>query len=267
MARIVPITTGGGKRLVASWSSGKEIVGEDAIFRGWFLDVGIDPALDEAAAAAGWPQGRLLHLDGESREHWLLPSPTVLFVLIDGIPYGRLSALASNDVAYAGVGCSWIRGQRSRLGVMALARDLLTQGYETPLPFTVSSTSTDDLLAALLRHNEVLDALEAAARAAGKPREFDFHGIGLPLVPGPKVARGAGPLTTQISPVTCAHPQELTREALRGIVTPAIGLLAPPPVAEIKTRRWSEIVEWAAEFKRAALRPAEDEALALAADR
>jgi hypothetical protein len=265
MARIVPADSG--KRLVASWSSGKEVVGGDSIFRGWFLDIGVDPALDGAAAAAGWPQGQLVHLDGATRDHWLLPSPLVLFPLIDGLPYKRLGALAANDISYAGVGCSWVKGQRSRLGVMALARDLLAQGYETPIPFCVSSTSTDDLLTALLRHNDLLDALEEAARSAGKPREFEFHGVGLPLLPGPKVARGAGAQTTQISPITCAHPTEFTREALRGVVAPSAGLMAPPAVAEIKAARWPEIVAWAAEFKRAALRPVEDEIDAFAVAR
>ena len=53
MARIIPADSG--KRLVASWSSGKELVGGDAIYRGWFFDIGVDPALDTAASAAGWP--------------------------------------------------------------------------------------------------------------------------------------------------------------------------------------------------------------------
>jgi hypothetical protein len=248
-----------GKRLAASWSSGKEVVGDDSIFRGWFLDIGVDSELDAAAEQVGWPQGRLLHLDGAAREHWLLPSPVVLFVLIDGLPYTRLSALAANEVSHAGIGCSWVRGQRSRLAVMAIVRDLLVHGYQTPIPFSVSSTSTDDLLAALVRHNEVLDALEAAAAAAGKARDFDFYSVGLPLVPGPKVARGAGALTTQISPVSTAHPSDLHRDALRGIVAPAAGLLAPPVVNDIKAARWSEIVEWAADYRRAALRPVDDE--------
>jgi hypothetical protein len=262
MARIIPADSG--KRLVASWSSGKEIVGGDNIFRGWFLDVGVDPALDAAATAAGWPQGQLLHLDGAIRDHWLVPSPVVLFPLIDGLPYKKLSALAANDVSYSGLGCSWVRGQRSRLGVMALARDLLAHDYRTPIPFCVSSTSTDDLLGALLRHNDLLDALEEAARAANKPRDFEFYGIGLPLLPGPKVARGSGALTTQISPIACGHPTEFTREALRGVITPANGLVAPPAVAEVKAARWPEIVAWAAEFKRAALRPVEEESEELA---
>jgi hypothetical protein len=265
MARIIPADSG--KRLVASWSSGKEIVGGDAIFRGWFLDIGIDPALDTAAASAGWSQGQLLHLDGAVRDHWLLPSPVVLFPLIDGLPYRKLSALAANDCSYAGVGCSWVKGQRSRLGVMALVRDLLAQGYQTPIPFCVSSTSTEDLLAALLRHNDLLDALEEATRAAGKPREFDFYGVGLPLTPGPKVARGAGAQTTQMSPITCAHPAEFTRETLRAVMATASGLVAPAVVAEVKSARWPEIVNWAAEFKRAALQPIDEEAGMLVASR
>lgn len=255
MPRITPVDTT--RRLVASWSNGKEILGGDGIFRGWFLDMGLDPALDAAATAAGWPHGDLGHLDGAARAHWLIPSPLVIFPLIDGLPFTRLGALAASDVSYAGIGCSWAKGQRSRLGIMALIRDLLAHGYETPIPFCTSSTATDDLLAALLRHNELLDALERATREAGRPRTYAFCDIGLPLQPGPRVMRGTGALTSQLSPISCAHPAEFSLEALRRIVHPDAGLVAPAVVARVKAERWAAIVAWAAEFRQAGLRRAE----------
>ncbi len=70
------------KRPTASWASGKEIAGTDRTHKGWFIDMGLDPNLDAAAHDAGWPSGRLEHLDGTEREHWLLPTPCPLFVLI-----------------------------------------------------------------------------------------------------------------------------------------------------------------------------------------
>lgn len=260
MPRITPVDTTG--RLVAAWSNGKEVLGGDGIFRGWFLDLGLEPALDAAATAAGWPRGDLGHLNGAARAHWLLPSPAVIFPLIDGLPFTRLGALAANDVSDAGVGCSWATGQRSRLGVMALVRDLLTYGYETPVPFCTSSTGTDDLLAALLRHNELLDALEHATRAAGRPRTNAFFDIGLPIQRGPTVMRGTGALISQLSPISCAHPAAFTLEALRRIIHRTNGLVAPAAVARIKAERGPAIVTWAAEFRQAGLRRAEPPSLA-----
>jgi hypothetical protein len=226
------------KRPVASWSSGKELVGTDRIFKGWFLDVGLDQALDDAAMAAGWQSGGMTHMDGETRAHWLLPSPAPLFVLISGVAFTTMAAMVKGGVAYTGVRALWPQGERSSLAVQALHPGLLAQGYETPIPFAVKSTSTDDLLAALLCHNDVLDACEAAAAAKGTPRSFEFWEAALPLQPGAKVNRGKE-LTSAISPIACAHPDEPDLPYLRG-------LLAPKHVADIVAERWSEITSWAA---------------------
>ncbi len=41
------------KRPIASWASGKEIAGTDRTHKGWFIDQGLDTALDVAAHDAG----------------------------------------------------------------------------------------------------------------------------------------------------------------------------------------------------------------------
>ena len=94
----------------------------------------------------GGNAGRLAHLDGDVREHWLLPSPCPLFVLISGVPFTTMPALVRNDVAYSGLKAAWPRDGRSTLAVQALHPDLIAAGYAEPLPFSVRSTSTDDLL-------------------------------------------------------------------------------------------------------------------------
>lgn len=240
MPRIIPKESPD-KRPVASWSSGKEVIGTDRTFRGFFLDTGLDAALDAAADAAGWPSGKLSHLDGVTRTHWLLPSPCSLYVLIGGVPYTSVGALARTDISYSGIGCRW--NGKSKLGVQCLHPDLLAQGYTDPIPFVVSSTSSDDLLAALLAHNAVLDACERAAAAKGRPRSFEFWEVALVMAPGARVPRGSGDKTTTISPIVCAHPASPDVTYLRG-------LLAPAQVAEIVAARWHEIEVWAAEFAR-----------------
>lgn len=152
------------KRPGLSWASGKEIIGQDRIHKGLFIDTGLDDALDAAAAAAGWPVGDLSHMGGVTREHWFLPADAQLFVLIDGVPFTKMAALVKNDVSYAGVGARWPQGGKSALGVQMLIADLVGQGYLTPLIFTVSGTSTDDLLNALLAHDAVLSACSVCGR-------------------------------------------------------------------------------------------------------
>jgi hypothetical protein len=67
-------------------------------------------ALDVAAHDASWTAGKLEHLDGEVREHWLLPNACHLFVLIQGVPYTKMAALVKSDVSFAGVGARWPQG-------------------------------------------------------------------------------------------------------------------------------------------------------------
>lgn len=238
MARIKP-SEQPDKRPVASWSSGKELVGTDRMFRGWFLDVGLDDQLDEACTAVGWDTGAMQHMDGETRVHWLIPSPTPLFVLIEGVPFTSMRALVKSDVSYSGLKAHWPQGGRSVLAFQALHPDLLGANYLEPIPFSVKSTMTDDLLAALLRHNAVLDACEAAATARGKPRTFEFWEVALPLTAGSKVQRGKD-LQSPVSPIVAAHPQQPDLPYLRS-------LLAPKIVADIVASDWSRITTWAAD--------------------
>ena len=85
---------------------------------------------------------------------------------------------------------------------------------------------------ALLAHNAVLDACEAAAAAKGKPRTFEFWELALPLIPGTKVVRGKE-LQSPISPIVCAHPPQPDVAYLRSLLAPAVvrevvaGSLAP----------------------------------------
>ncbi len=238
MRRIKPKETPD-KRPVASWSSGKEVLNTDRVFKGFFLDVGLDEALDAACHAAGWEQGELSHLDGEARNHWLIPSPCNLFVLIQGVAFTTMPALVKSDVAYTGLKAFWPRDGRSVLAFQALHPDLLANGYNEPLPFSVKSTSTDDLLAALLKHNAVLDACEKAAAAKGTPRTFEFWEVALPLGAGTKVARGKE-LQSPISPIVCLHPAKFETSYLRS-------LLAPKIVADIIQSAWPQITSWAAD--------------------
>jgi hypothetical protein len=226
------------KRPSASWANGKELIGTDRVWRGWFVDFDADAALDEACRAAGWEVADMAHLDGEIRSHWLIPVPAPLFVLIQGVPFTSMTAMVKNDVAYSGLSAAWPKDGRSSLGFLALHPDLIAANYLEPLPFRVKSTATDDLLTALLAHNTALDACEAASAAAGTNRTFEFYDVALPLGAGPKAARGKE-LQSPVNPIQCLHPAAPDVPYLRR-------MLAPKVVASVVFERWSEIVAWAA---------------------
>jgi hypothetical protein len=232
-----------GKSPIASWSRGERIQRTNQVFAGIFLDVAIDPELDTAAARASWPQGTMRHKDGGAREHYLLPAPTLVYVLISGLPYRTVGALCQRpaDAAAAGIACRWRSdlGERSAMGVHLLFDDLVRVGYTRPIPFVVRSNHTDDLLAALLAHNSVLDRAESALGV-----QLAFYSVALPIVPGDDVPRGASSdasLTSTVQPITCGHPDQLSGKYIRE-------MSAPAEVADVAAQWEEEIQRYAADF-------------------
>lgn len=264
MARVKPRATD--KRPAVSWAIGNMDwieVGEP--YRGLFVDQGLDATLDAAALAAGWKSGTLDHLKEGARPHWFPPAPTAMYILISGVPYTGMGLLARNraDAVACGIGCRWEPGEKSKLAVQVVLADLVPHGFVEPLLFAVSSTQTDDLLAALLAHNAVLDrceelanekveaartAAKAAAEAAGETydesrhpyRQFDFWEWALPVTPGKRTERGKDQ-TFRVTPIACAHPTEPTLEYLRG-------LFVPKGVRQVVSEQWGAITDWAVKY-------------------
>lgn len=213
------------KTIVASWAPGHRVVNESRYFAGMFLDVGNDSDLDAAARQLEWPVGKLRHREGAIRDHYLIPTPTLLYVLINGVPYKSVGALVEHPAECVDnlIGARWRSdvGEKSALSVHVLFADLLQFGYTKPIPFVVRSNHTDDLLRALLAHNSVLDRAESALDL-----QLDFHALALPITAGDEAPRGQGELTSTVSPITAAHPAQLTRDYI-------YGKLAPPAVGQV----------------------------------
>lgn len=227
------------KALVASWCSGRRVKDSDRIWRGLFLDIGLDEDLDRAAAAAEWPRAWISHLDSY-REHWCCPSPTNVFVMITGIPFKpmmmQMIARRPKKAAECCMGVRWPYGETSKLWLPVLFDDLVQQGYLKPIPIVVSSTSTDDLLAALVLHNDVIERSEVAI-----DQPMDFCDLALPIMPGQEVNRSNGDVGTPMSPITCGHPEKLTRAYVTA-------LLAPPNVTQTWEYSWRDLQVRAGDF-------------------
>lgn len=237
MPRVAPRAFTAGPRV--SWCSGKRVGREWYV--GLFTDRGVDPDLDRAAGAANWQAAEMQHMGGRVGAHWLLPSPAWVYVLIEAVPWESMAGMVSNDVSGYGIGARWPSGQPSALGVHVLFRDLLVRDYREPLVFTVTSRSTDDLLAVLLAHNQLLDRYEAATEATGARQALEYWQVALPIVPGREENKGKGDKVTSITTVGHAHPDPPTFGYVRSNT-------APPVVAGVWQMREAEIKSWAARF-------------------
>ncbi len=229
----------------ASWASRLQVESgplADAVYKGIFLDAGLDDDLDQAAEAAGWRLGAITHRskgrgeDDITRDHWFPLQPAKLHMLIDslpiwadGSPLGKVWDYVQAGVWEYGIGARWPKPtpqqtrSRSSLGMYCLFQDLIKVGYVEPISFVVTSSNTDDLIAAMIGHQHVLDVANAKIIAAGKGKQLRFSELALPITFGEKVTRGSGELTSQVYKIASAHPrqnEEITGEYLRGLLAP-----------------------------------------------
>ena len=106
--------------------------------------------------------------------------------------------------------------QQSVLRFRGFLHELLDIGFYEPLLITAKSTLTGDLINALTRQYEVLDAVDAfRAQDKKPPMNPPFYACSIPLGPGQEVARGSGGQTREITPPIANIPTPLTKEYIR----------------------------------------------------
>jgi hypothetical protein len=129
---------------------------------------------------------------------------------------------------------------QSQLRCRVFVRELLEVGYTEPLLLTLKGTLTGDLIAALTRQYDVLDAVDAFRQQAGKPPlNPPFYACSIPLGPGAEVTRGSGSASKEITPIVAQIPTPITKEyILARWIRPAWVPLVEGLLDD--TRRWSE---------------------------
>jgi hypothetical protein len=197
------------------WATGLQTK-ERRIYAGWLAEAGKIEALDEAMAQAGFKQVTIKHGSGNMVTHWAVETAN-LFVVAEGVQ--SIGEMKHTEDRF-GIAFGWrtLEGgrQQSVLRFRGFLQELLNIGFYEPLLVTAKSTLTGDLIAALTRQYDVLDAVDAFRKLDKKPPlQPPFYACSIPLGPGEEVSRGSGGQTKEITPPIANIPNPITKEYVR----------------------------------------------------
>jgi hypothetical protein len=184
------------------------------IYAGWLMETGRSEPVDAAMQAAGYETVTIKHGSGNLVTHWAVETAT-MFVIADGVQ--SIGEMKSTPERY-GIAFGWRTlpdgRPQSVLKFRAFLRELLDVGFAEPILVSIKSTLTGDVLNALMRQYDVLDAIDALRTQQGKPvLNPPFYACSIPLGPGQEVQRGAAQKKGIVPPVALV-PTPITREYL-----------------------------------------------------
>jgi hypothetical protein len=196
------------------WSTGLQTK-ERRIYAGWLAEAGRLDELDAAMEQAGFKQITIKHGSGNMVTHWAVETAN-LYVVAEGVQ--SIAEMKHTPERY-GIAFGWrtLEGgrQQSVLRFRAFIKELLQVGFTEPLLVTAKSTLTGDLIAALMRQYDVLDAVDVFRAQDKKPAlNPPFYACAIPLGPGQEVARGSVQ-TKEITPIVANIPTPITKEHIR----------------------------------------------------
>lgn len=195
------------------WSTGLQTQ-QRSIYAGWLIQTGRDETLDAAMQQIGFKTVTIRHSGGNLVTHWAVETAD-LFVIAEGVQ--SIGEMRTNTERF-GIAYAWRTlpdgRPQSVLKLRALLRPLLEIGYQEPLLVSVKSTLTGDMLEALTRQYDVLDAIERLRAQQGQPPlNPPFYACSIPLGPGAEVARG-GTQKKEIVPIVAQIPNPIERSYL-----------------------------------------------------
>lgn len=194
------------------WSTGLQ-TNERRIYAGWLVEVGRNPALDDAMAEAGFSKITIKHGGGNFVTHWAVETAN-LFVVAEGVQSIQEMQTTTDRFGIA-FGWKTLQGgrQQSQIRFRAFVHELLNVGFNEPLLVTAKGTLTGDIIGALTRQYDVLDAVDAMRAQTGKPAlNPPFYACSIPLGPGREVSRGSGGMTKEITPIVAELPATISKD-------------------------------------------------------
>lgn len=194
------------------WATGLQTK-QRSIYAGWLSEQGKNPDFDEAMEKAGFQTVQIKHGTGSVVTHFAIPIANLIVIAEGVMSIGQMKTTEDRW----GIAFGWrtLEGgrQQSQLRGRAFLRELLEIGYNEPVLFSMRGTITGDMIDALCRQYEVLDAWDAFRKTDNKPpHPAPFYAFSIPIGTGDEVMRGSGSNTKEITPPKAAIPATITRE-------------------------------------------------------
>jgi hypothetical protein len=183
-----------------------EALMDNLYYAGFFTQVGVDKALDDAMTLHKVPWLDIAHGGGEVVRHWMIEKP-LLFLMAKGIPSN------GNSKGEYGIAYLWRQKRNSTkretvFYAQVVIRQLLPE-YSKPFVMTCKSTQTDDALVALKRQYRVLAKAREAMRKAGKELAMPLWTYSFFLGAAKKQdVRGSGADSKPIFPMISGIPDD-----------------------------------------------------------
>lgn len=183
-----------------------------SLYAGWLVEAGKVPEVDDAMGLS-FDQIEIKHGSGNVVTHWSIPTANLIFIC-EGVQ--SIGEMKNTEDRY-GIAFGWtVRDDnrpQSKLVARVLLRENLENGIVKPLQLSLKSTLTGDLLAALGRQFDVLDAVAAFRKLDKKPPlDLPFYAFSIPIGPGEEVKRGSGGQTKEISPPVAYIDTPVTKD-------------------------------------------------------
>jgi hypothetical protein len=226
---------------VLQWANGKTMAKVAGAARfaglvGFHAERGRDADFDAVCEAQQIGSGTIRHMTSGEKSHWLFGETVSFHPLTKGPPATTISGClkVAEQTALAGLRLRWPSGLKSSLSV----RGYLSIGDAYSfVQLGVSSTMTAHLLAALLDHYRVCVAADSLITDPDYG-DVAYSDLALLLGPGEEEQAGKGETVTTLTPLRSGHPEQITRDYVRGIWRPS-------SLPDWAAADWEETVVWA----------------------
>lgn len=202
----------------------KTTKGRDTFYDGFLLQMNQEKrdnaeALDKFLKEIGQEVVEIKHTDA-TRKYWAMPVLDA-FVIANGIQSWAeikldTDPLESPFIRY-GVAAAWNDNVRSSfLRFRCLPSAWLAAGWKNPITFTAKGYGALDVIRAMNRHYDLLDAIDASLKAKGKePLNPPFYEVSVELTAGDPIMRGKKGFQSEVTPVVTAVPDNFEIDYVR----------------------------------------------------
>jgi hypothetical protein len=199
------------------WSNHLETTTNDKFYDGFLIPMNQEnrengPELDAFLKEIGQETVVIQHTD-KKKKYWAMPTMDA-FILANGVQSWAEIKIDTNPLESAfvryGIAAAWndnVRSSYVKFRFLPVA--WLAAGWEHPLTYTSKGYASGDVLKALTRHFDLLDAIDAHREVQKKaPLNPPYYEVSVELVPGDRIMRGKKGAQSKVVQLISGVPED-----------------------------------------------------------